>query len=35
MSFEDAGRARLKQKIVLLGGRKLVARRMGLQYKPG
>eukprot|EP00903_Cladosiphon_okamuranus_P006240 g6125.t1 len=35
MAFQDAGRTRLRKRIVLLGGRKLVARRMGLQYKPG
>lgn len=35
MALQDAGRTRLRKKIVLLGGRKLLARRMGLQYRPG
>ncbi|CAM9953916.1 unnamed protein product [Ectocarpus sp. 6 AP-2014] len=33
-AFNEAGRGRLRKKIVLLGGRKLLARKMGLQYKP-
>ncbi|CAN0189876.1 unnamed protein product [Scytosiphon promiscuus] len=34
-AFAEAGRNLLRKKIVLLGGRKLLARKMGLHYKPG
>ena len=34
-SLKERGRRRLKNGIVQLGGRKMLARKMGLQYKPG